>query len=423
MAMNFGKLDFAVSFNRLTAFPLDTKSYFESLEAAQAAAATAQEAGSSDSTYYYGQQISVVEGGNATLYIIQPDKSLKEVGSIPVGDDKSIEVADGKIMVKGAAAATSGQQPRIGTNGAIEWYTPDTSTVSGLADTVAGHTTDISNLQESKADKSSVYTKEEADTAISTAISKTNHARFITAESVPSAETAEDNVLYLVMNADSGFYDIYAKVGAQVVRLDDTSVDFSNYYTKTEVGNGFVAKQEGYGLSKNDFTDTLLAKLAGIAEGAEVNVVKSVGDELAVDESGKLSFSAATVETLEKIATLETEVGKKVDAVAGKGLSTNDYTTEEKTLLASLAGAQANIIESISIGGASLGITDKNVEIPVATASALGVVKGSAEENGVAISESGEMSVNSVSIQKLAQADDEWLILDGGDSAGNKKIN
>ena len=51
MAMTFGKLDFAVAFNRHTAFPLDAKSYFESRAAAQAAAATAEEADSSSSTY------------------------------------------------------------------------------------------------------------------------------------------------------------------------------------------------------------------------------------------------------------------------------------------------------------------------------------------------------------------------------------
>lgn len=79
--MTFGKLDFAVAFNRQTAFPLDAKSYFESLAAAQAAAATAEEAGSSSTTYYYGQTVAVVENSIATLYVIQPDKTLKEVGS------------------------------------------------------------------------------------------------------------------------------------------------------------------------------------------------------------------------------------------------------------------------------------------------------------------------------------------------------
>lgn len=44
-------------------------------------------------------------------------------------------------------------------------------------------------------------------------------------------DEAQDNVLYLVMNAATGYYDIYAKVGEEVVRLDDTTVDLSNYAT------------------------------------------------------------------------------------------------------------------------------------------------------------------------------------------------
>ena len=47
------------------------------------------------------------------------------------------------------------------------------------------------------------------------------------ADAVPGAEEAEDNVLYLVMNGNTGHYDIYAKVGGEVVLLDDTTVDLS----------------------------------------------------------------------------------------------------------------------------------------------------------------------------------------------------
>ena len=39
---DFGKLNFAVSFNPQTAFPLDARYYFSSLSAAEAAAATAR---------------------------------------------------------------------------------------------------------------------------------------------------------------------------------------------------------------------------------------------------------------------------------------------------------------------------------------------------------------------------------------------
>lgn len=54
---------------------------------------------------------------------------------------------------------------------------------------------------------------------------------------------------------------------------------------------------------------------------------------------------------------------KFVAKETGKGLSTNDYTTAEKTKLTGIAeGAQVNIIESVSIkGGAAGTITGKNL--------------------------------------------------------------
>lgn len=48
-------------------------------------------------------------------------------------------------------------------------------------------------------------------------------------------------------------------------------------------------------------------------------------------------------------------IDKKVDAVAGKGLSTNDFTTDEKNKLAGIAsGAQVNVIEKVKLNGADL---------------------------------------------------------------------
>ena len=110
---DFGKLNFAVSFNPQTAFPLDARYYFSSLSAAEAAAATAVEVGSSDGTYFYGENVCVVTESSADLYIIQPDKTLKAVGSAVLGDGKSIEIVDGKVALKGFGSATAGQQPRI----------------------------------------------------------------------------------------------------------------------------------------------------------------------------------------------------------------------------------------------------------------------------------------------------------------------
>ena len=55
--------------------------------------------------------------------------------------------------------------------------------------------------------------------------------------------------------------------------------------------DGKVDKEEGKGLSTNDFTNDLKTKLDGIAAGAEVNYISSVGDNLDVDADGKLTVT------------------------------------------------------------------------------------------------------------------------------------
>lgn len=55
-------------------------------------------------------------------------------------------------------------------------------------------------------------------------------------------------------------------------------------------------------------------------------------------------------------------VGKET----GKGLSTNDYTTAEKTKLSGIeTGAQVNVIESITINGTTATISDKNASATI----------------------------------------------------------
>lgn len=65
-------LDFSVALNPSTAFPLDARSMFGSYAAALAAAATAENAGSSNTVYYFGQTVTVLENGVAKSYLIAP---------------------------------------------------------------------------------------------------------------------------------------------------------------------------------------------------------------------------------------------------------------------------------------------------------------------------------------------------------------
>lgn len=60
----------------------------------------------------------------------------------------------------------------------------------------------------------------------------------------------------------------------------------------------------------------------------------------------------------------------KVDKVDGKGLSTNDYTANEKTKLANVAsGAQVNVLEGIQKNGDTVQIVNKiaNISVPTKT--------------------------------------------------------
>lgn len=118
---------------------------------------------------------------------------------------------------------------------------------------------------------SKYQTQSEMATAIQQAIAASGHASFSKVDSVPAAASAKENVLYLVMNSATGHYDIYAKVGNEVVLLDDTTVDLTAYAT-TEAMNtalsGKVDKVSGKGLSTNDYTSAEKTKLSGVATGA-----------------------------------------------------------------------------------------------------------------------------------------------------------
>ena len=488
---NLPKLNFSVPFAMTAALPVEYNAYFDSYEAAVAAAATADVPGSSTTVYYYGQKIVVVTAESADLYIIQPDKTLKAAGTVPVGDNKSITVSDGVIGITGFAAATENQQPRKKADGTIEWYTPDTSTVAGLSQTVGQHTQQISTLNEQmatvqgdittinstladKANSADVYTKQQTDDKISAAISSVYKPAGSTTFAALPAPAA--NVLGNVYNVTDAFtttdqfvegagksYPAGTNVAVVLVGEDykydvlSGMVDLSNYSTTDEIAQTYATKTEvTTGLSgKVDkvegsrlMTDAEGTKLAGIETGAQVNNIVSVASgELAISEEKELSIVAVAQD---KVTGLADALAGKVNTEAGKGLSTNDFTTPLLEKLNALpAGAQVNAIdtvsdeftlsetkelsvaaiaqskitglpdalnaklESVSINGTALTVTDKGVNIPIATDTLLGVVKSSTKINEIAVGADGVMSVNTVSTDKLEQGSDT-IVWNGG---------
>lgn len=67
------------------------------------------------------------------------------------------------------------------------------------------------------------------------AISKAGHASFQKAEAIPTAEEAQENILYLVKNTETNHYDIYALVDGTVELLDDTTVNLDGCVTDEEL--------------------------------------------------------------------------------------------------------------------------------------------------------------------------------------------
>ena len=105
--------------------------------------------------------------------------------------------------------------------------------------------------------------------------------------------------------------------------------------------NGKVDEEAGKGLSTNDYTDVEKEKLAGIEAGAQVNDVASVAGKTGAVTLDKADVGLGNVDNTSDVnkpisTATQSALGTKVDKVTGKGLSTNDYTTEEKTKLAGI---------------------------------------------------------------------------------------
>lgn len=97
---DFGKLNFSTSFNPTSAFPLDARCFFNSLALAKAAAATAEEVGSTNTVYHYGMKLLVDDGTTAKWYTIQRDRTLLEDGTGSSNSGASLNIDNATLVTK-----------------------------------------------------------------------------------------------------------------------------------------------------------------------------------------------------------------------------------------------------------------------------------------------------------------------------------
>lgn len=198
-------------------------------------------------------------------------------------------------------------------------------------------------------------------------------------------KTADKTALQTAIDTEKGRMDAFlasAEVGDAAI---DTLKELQDYITEhgeaaatltTKVGNleTTVGKtgdgtNPATGLVKSvaDNASAIAAEQTR-AEGVEGNLQSAINTL-----NGANTVNGSVAKTVKDAvdaaqATLQGNIDKKVDKVEGKGLSTNDYTTDEKTKLEGIAtGAQVNVIETVKVNGVALTPTAKAVDVTVPT--------------------------------------------------------
>lgn len=130
-------------------------------------------------------------------------------------------------------------------------------------------------------------------------------------------------------------------IKAELDSIIGGKADKNSVYTQTETDNLLdlrVMKENGMGLSTNDFTTELKDKLTAIEDAAQVNKIEEIktADGVALtitDKSVTLPAATAAVDAYTKAQSDDKYVAKET----GKTLTSNDFTGELKTKLEGVA--------------------------------------------------------------------------------------
>lgn len=437
MALDFGKLDFAVAFNRQTAFPLDARSYFESLESATAAADTAQAAGSSETTYYFGQTIAVVENSKATLYVIQPDKTLKEVGgNILINENVFAKDENGVLNLLGFADAVGGAQLVKTEDGKVSWVKPDTTTVEGLSTAIESLKTTVGD--DTKGLVKQVNDNKAAIAKLNGTSSEEGSVAYQIAQVIAGADESYDT-LKEIADWISGHTTDAATMNSQINtnKSDITALKglVGETAVATQISTAIDAALKSGENDKYALASDLTAangKITALEEkvgekAVATQITEAIDGALKVDGADKYALASHEHEiaNVKGLQTLLDNKAAAADVTALQGdvtaLEGKAHEHENKTVLDAIAqtdvnkwnAAQANVIEKITVGGVEIAPSEKTVAIPAATAEVLGAVK---VDNTSIEAKAGVIGVKAVGVSKLFVEEGTELILNGGNA-------
>lgn len=300
-------MSFAKSFARLNGQPLDKSEIWYSLAEAQAYATT--------DAAYVGQILAVIDAENNTVsfYGIQnANGELVEVGSGNV--DEVISLVE-DLEAKIGAEAT------------------EDSAATGLYKLLA----DLASNVDTKVNAEDVYTKDETDLAIESAIAQLDHLKRKIVNSLDEINVNdEDAHLYIYMvptglQYEDDKYDEYIVINKTIEKVGSWEVNLDNYATKDDL-NEKVNKDENARL----MTIAEGEKLAAIEAGAQVNLFDNVSEHFNIDNN-QLNLNDLPIS---KITNLQDLLNKKVNAQDGYTLLSPD---DQKKLAALIVGDDNNL--------------------------------------------------------------------------------
>ena len=162
------------------------------------------------------------------------------------------------------------------------------------------------------------------------------------------------------------------KVNGSALPVSNKSVnvDLSAYTKTTELDNRINLKSEsGDFKSVSIFGGAVRLFIGTNVKEEHINIGNNVfiGEGVDIRQTAGSHLKIGTGPNSKEIANVE-DLNSYVQKVSGKGLSSNDYTSAEKTKLAGIASsAQVNVIESVKVNGSALAVASKAVNIDLSS--------------------------------------------------------
>lgn len=294
------KMDWAKPFQRTGKFPLDRSDLFSSYDDAVKYAAGNKEDPDSRGlcgTSYVGQVIAVYEGDTVTVYKIDADRTLKEVGSATLGDGKSIDLGDGNIL----SLKNFGKK--------YYKYVPATEDAEATYELVEDGTFPA-GLQ-------------------------------------PKTRLADDGTIELAWYEPSA--TTVEGLSEQMASLTETVNTMQETVSKnTQAIEGKVEKVDGKQLSTEDYTTAEKEKLAGVAAGAQANVI----EKILVNGTEKTpNAKAVDITVPTKVSDLTNDsnfIDSTVNNLTNYYLKTETYTRDEvNNLLGQISTMDALVVTEL----------------------------------------------------------------------------